>query len=178
MSGWVPSVLRDCPFSAIYWLGFETLRPIYAGVIFKNAFISPPNPQNKTNTPTTITGVPTIPSPTEAVTATTSEPTATSAAPNFARDGYPSVITFLSGATAGMIAAVCTHPFDVLKTRRQVAAWHVNSNNNLAAAGGSATTTTPGKCAAVSVGVFAVASLYPVCAVLPIVLLTFCVSCL
>jgi len=29
-----------------------------------------------------------------------------------------------------MIAAICTHPFDVLKTKQQVAAWHANSNNN------------------------------------------------
>ena len=49
---------------------------------------------------------------------------------NFARDGYPALITFLSGATSGMIAAICTHPFDVLKTKQQVAAWHANSSNN------------------------------------------------
>lgn len=49
---------------------------------------------------------------------------------NFARDGYPALITFLSGATAGMVAAICTHPFDVLKTKQQVAAWHNNSSNN------------------------------------------------
>lgn len=55
----------------------------------------------------------------------------------YARDGYPSAITFLAGATAAMTAAVCTHPFDVLKTRQQVAAWHVNSNNNLAVAAGN-----------------------------------------
>jgi len=30
-----------------------------------------------------------------------------------------------------MIAAICTHPFDVLKTKQQVAAWHANSNNNI-----------------------------------------------
>ena len=29
-------------------------------------------------------------------------------------------ITFLSGASAGVIAAACTHPFDVLKTQQQL----------------------------------------------------------
>eukprot|EP01032_Pedospumella_encystans_P011827 gene11827-13724_t len=90
--GWGSSVLRDCPFSGIYWLGFETLRPVYGKLIYS----APPSSKQA----------------------------------NFARDGYPALITFLSGATSGMIAAICTHPFDVLKTKQQVAAWHANSANN------------------------------------------------
>lgn len=90
--GWGSSVLRDCPFSGIYWLGFETLRPVYGNLIYS----APPSSKQA----------------------------------NFARDGYPALITFLSGATSGMIAAICTHPFDVLKTKQQVAAWHANSSNN------------------------------------------------
>jgi solute carrier family 25 protein 39/40 len=53
--------------------------------------------------------------------------------------GFPAYITFLSGATAGMAAAVTTHPFDVLKTRQQVAAWAVTSSSTATAAAASAT---------------------------------------
>lgn len=78
----MPSILRDCPFSAIYWGGFETLRPIYSKLFLSHLTIQE-------------------------------------------RDliGFPAYITFLAGSTAGAIAAVCTHPFDVLKTRQQVGAW-------------------------------------------------------
>jgi solute carrier family 25 protein 39/40 len=46
---------------------------------------------------------------------------------------FPAYITFLSGATAGMAAAVSTHPFDVLKTRQQTAAWAETSGAAAAA---------------------------------------------
>jgi len=63
---------------------------------------------------------------------------------NFIRDGYPAFITFLSGATAGMVAAVFTHPFDVLKTKQQVAAWQVNNNNTIAMESGVSSVSTGG----------------------------------
>lgn len=67
--GWSSTVLRDCPFSAIYWFAFERFKPLY-------------NKHNVNNQDSSIS-------------------------------------TFLSGSTAGLIAAAITHPFDVIKTKQQ-----------------------------------------------------------
>lgn len=68
--GWIPTLLRDCPYSAIYWFSFDAVRPLYTALF---------------------------------------------------GDSSPSFATFSSGASAGMIAAFITHPFDVVKTKRQLA---------------------------------------------------------
>jgi solute carrier family 25 protein 39/40 len=72
--GWRPTMWRDVPFSAIYWLCIEEM---------------------KANLLTRLDHSP-----------SRSEQTG---------------ISFISGATAGLIAAACTTPFDVVKTRHQVA---------------------------------------------------------
>lgn len=64
-------MLRDVPFSALYWGSYETARPVFSRVLSD---------------------------------ITTS----------------PSATHFLSATTAGMLAAVTTHPFDVLKTLQQL----------------------------------------------------------
>eukprot|EP01031_Cornospumella_fuschlensis_P031949 gene31949-38629_t len=71
--GWMATILRDCPYSAIYWFSFEYLRPMY-----KNSLNS------------------------------------------YAMSNV-ALSTFLSGATSGLIAACVTHPFDVVKTKQQLA---------------------------------------------------------
>ena len=68
--GYGSTLFRDVPFSALYWLVYETSRPKFQRLLRES------NPA-------------------------------------------PSVINFLSGATAGVLSATLTHPFDVLKTRQQ-----------------------------------------------------------
>ncbi|RYG97821.1 solute carrier family 25 protein [archaeon] len=71
--GWMATILRDCPYSALYWFTFESLRPMY----------------------------------------------------RYTLDSYAvsniALSTFLSGATSGLVAACLTHPFDVVKTKQQLA---------------------------------------------------------
>ena len=78
-SGISPTLLRDVPFSAIYWMGLETLR----------------NNQELQHDV-------------------------------YQRYNVPKLVQdFLHGTVAGMIAAFCTTPLDVIKTKQQV----VNVNN-------------------------------------------------
>ncbi|KAI9310527.1 mitochondrial carrier domain-containing protein [Dichotomocladium elegans] len=69
--GLVPTMLRDVPFSAIYWMGYEQVKQYL-------------NESKHYDTPS-----------------------------NFQ-------VAFIAGASSGMFAAILTHPFDVLKTQRQV----------------------------------------------------------
>lgn len=73
--GWIPTVLRDCPFSAIYWLSFENFKPRFEKLMKSNK----------------------------------------------SAESNSNMSTFLAGASGSFIAAFCTHPFDVLKTRSQLA---------------------------------------------------------
>ena len=72
--GWWSSIMRDAPFSAMYWYSFEFFKGTCLGV--------------------TSTG--------------------TSAHNN------SHFVNFLSGSAAGIVAAVVTHPFDVIKTQQQL----------------------------------------------------------
>lgn len=69
--GWKNTVLRDTPFSFLYWLGYDMLK-------------------KKAERSSVLSDLPTA-----------------------AKD-------FGSGAIAAVFAAICTHPFDVLKTNQQV----------------------------------------------------------
>ena len=74
-----PTIMRDVPFSAIYWLSIEEMRDRWR---VRRSSISPPP----------------IVSTTEQM-----------------------VEAFINGAVSGVIAAACTTPLDVLKTRSQIA---------------------------------------------------------
>jgi solute carrier family 25 protein 39/40 len=80
--GWAPTILRDCPFSALYWLSYEQWKPVYAAQF----------------------------------------------------PGHDLLNNFISGSSAGLVAAFITHPFDVLKTQQQLiptaTASTTNNNNN------------------------------------------------
>lgn len=85
--GWVPTLWRDCPFSAIYWFNVEMFRPIYYNLLLSASTYGkdgevPASPSNNT--------------------------------------WRTSASVFLAGSTGSLIAAVITHPFDVIKTQKQL----------------------------------------------------------
>ncbi|NXA71850.1 S2540 protein, partial [Thryothorus ludovicianus] len=71
--GWTSTILRDVPFSAMYWYNYERFKKMMCKEVGAN------------------------------------EPTF--------------FVSFTSGAASGSIAAVVTHPFDVVKTHRQTQLW-------------------------------------------------------
>jgi hypothetical protein len=87
--GWWSSIMRDCPFSAIYWFSFETLQPKY------HTFYA------------------------SQLAAYMESRTATPGYDYYSTHSH--LVTFLSGVTSGVFAAVSTHPFDVIKTQQQLA---------------------------------------------------------
>jgi solute carrier family 25 protein 39/40 len=94
--GWGSTVARDAPYSAIYWYAFDIFRPLW------EALIVPPQ-----------------------------QPSAPVASLSLSRSqqqqhpqqdlSFSNLATFSAGASASGLAALCTHPFDVLKTHRQLA---------------------------------------------------------
>jgi len=75
------TIMRDTPFSAIYWMTFESVkRTIYAPLVLDDMAVG--------------------------------ESSSTKHA----------TVNFMSGSTSGALAAIVTHPFDVLKTQLQLAA--------------------------------------------------------
>ena len=67
--GWIPTMMRDVPFSAMYWAGYEYVKMSLAGE----------------------------------------------------HEKPKTWMSFVAGAISGAVASLCTHPFDVIKTQRQVA---------------------------------------------------------
>ena len=85
------TLLRDVPFSGLYWMTFEAIkRRIIAG--------RPLTPDHLIGSSQTVVN------------------------PGFKRDASKLSLgeTFAAGAGSGMLAALITQPFDVLKTRKQV----------------------------------------------------------
>jgi solute carrier family 25 protein 39/40 len=79
--GWWPTLLRDVPFSALYWHSFERIRwPLRDAL----ETYMPPHGDGRQN----------------------------SSALRMADFG--------AGALGGLVSAVMTHPFDVVKTRKQI----------------------------------------------------------
>jgi solute carrier family 25 protein 39/40 len=79
--GWTATVLRDVPYSAIYWLVFESLKPLVSKQLlhYKES-----DSEIKSHS------------------------------------SHSTSSTFVAGSLAGLVAAVITHPFDVLKTQQQL----------------------------------------------------------
>ncbi|KAK0417446.1 hypothetical protein QR680_013015 [Steinernema hermaphroditum] len=78
--GWGPTIMRDLPFSALYWAGYETLKKRALQYLDRKE---------------TSFGV-----------------------------------SAMCGAASGMLAAVVTTPFDVVKTHRQITLGQVNGNGD------------------------------------------------
>lgn len=85
--GWSSTIMRDAPFSVIYWMCFERFKSFYdplLGGYMRNQ--ATPDEFSKL------------------------------------------IVNFVSGSTSGSMAAVFTHPFDVLKTQRQLALTNLSSS--------------------------------------------------
>jgi solute carrier family 25, member 39/40 len=110
--GWTSTILRDCPFSALYWLSVENVRPLIHSHIVNLRMPAHTNSGSKSNSD----------SPTSSN--TNSNSGSNSGSDNSERDKYHPMASFVAGASSGLLAALATHPFDVLKTHRQLTALH------------------------------------------------------
>lgn len=72
-------ILRDVPFSALYWLGYENFKRLFASL--ENTPFSSSSPSSATASPLGI---------------------------------------LMAGGLSSALAAICTHPFDVIKTQQEL----------------------------------------------------------
>lgn len=94
--GWSSSIMRDVPYSAIYWFTFEYLRSMRISSSGRNvdATFSSHGYQDDMDV--------------------NNEARGTRLAVS------PHITNFVSGACAGVLSTLVTHPFDVLKTKHQL----------------------------------------------------------
>ena len=148
--GWYSTVLRDVPFSAVYWVTFERLKSVYRGLFGLDIVLVAHTDGMGGGAP----GGGAAPGLAASVTPAVAP--AASAGCSSSSDGggggggggghtgpkqylctqpplvksicwpicqlsvNPNTLTFISGATSGVLAAIITHPFDVLKTQQQL----------------------------------------------------------
>ena len=91
--GWSSTLLRDAPFSGIYWFAFETIKAYNIEII---------NSKDKDNQHENLSNV-----------------------------RNSSLVNFVSGGISALIAACLTHPYDVIKTRRQLSSLSLSSSSSL-----------------------------------------------
>ena len=96
--GLTATLWRDVPFSGIYWVGYEFLKPRYSRLELR-----------------LVHGLDDA-----AIDALELSGGRPSTAAGLESPSHLWASAFASGATAGAAAALATHPFDVVKTRRQI----------------------------------------------------------
>jgi solute carrier family 25 protein 39/40 len=97
--GLTPTLWRDVPFSALYWMSYEGLKRYLTDAV--DGRLSATNHKESMRTMVTSSLRARQPPPEQTLS-------------RFS-------IAFFAGAVSGMVAAAVTTPFDVIKTRRQVA---------------------------------------------------------
>jgi hypothetical protein len=107
--GWSSTILRDVPFSFLYWLSYERLK-----IFYKKLF----NCDSDINfSERLFSNIGTV---TNAQKSHYNVEKETAAEKKTSAPEYSIFLTFLSGSTSGVVAALATHPFDVLKTQQQL----------------------------------------------------------
>ena len=99
--GWTSTIARDAPYSAIYWYAFDLMRPLWEA-----AFVPP-----SSSSASSASAFPSASASASPVVASSSTPAT----------AFSNAATFSAGASASALAALVTHPFDVVKTRSQLA---------------------------------------------------------
>ena len=111
--GWSSTIMRDVPFSFFYWVSYERLKVFYKGVFQCEKDIS--FSERLFSNIGTVTNAESSQNSNFHRTDTVGIKTVKSGLPE-----YSIFLTFLSGSTSGVVAALVTHPFDVLKTQQQL----------------------------------------------------------
>jgi len=121
--GWHSTVLRDVPFSAVYWFTFERLKSMYRGVFGVDLVLVAHSDggEGETSPPAVSSSGGTA--PTGSRQHHCPQPAAANSTfwPICQMNVDQNTLTFISGASSGVLAAIITHPFDVLKTQQQLA---------------------------------------------------------
>jgi solute carrier family 25 protein 39/40 len=108
--GWGATLWRDCPFSAIYWCNVELWKPVYYNLL-----------SSLLNTATTTE------SPNKQILSMSSFQSSSLSSSLSGESFKISASIFLAGSTGSFLSALITHPFDVIKTQRQLAEKSVES---------------------------------------------------
>lgn len=124
--GWTSTVMRDVPFSAVYWMSFERLKSLYRGVFCLDLLLVTHNEEHSNATPTSSHSSSNISNSNNNIskngTNCASGSRYCSYWPICSLNLNPNLLNFVAGASSGVLAAVITHPFDVLKTQSQIGA--------------------------------------------------------
>ena len=94
--GWLPTIMRDVPFSALYWYNFESSRYMFRDKLLENEIFISYCSSNSSNI------------------------SSSSSSSSSCHTRAEQLANFAAGAFAGFTSALITHPFDVIKTRRQI----------------------------------------------------------
>ena len=118
--GWSSTILRDVPFSFIYWISYERLK-IFYGKIWD---------EDITFSERLFSNIGAIANSQENILLKNGSENVPKNVPKASEHSI--LLTFLSGSTSGVLAALFTHPFDVLKTQQQLrASEQIIKNTNI-----------------------------------------------